>query len=286
MLETGRPFQAQEFEREFPDGSKRFFTFQSRRIEWDHDHAALIILWDTTDLTSQQRQLAQLWEKSRSQNEWYRTVADFTYDWEDWIAPDGTHRYVSPSCERISGYSSHEFLAEPGLLLKITHPEDQPRMENHLKTVLDPSHGTETIDFRIISRGGEVRWINHICQPVFWQDGQWAGRRASNRDITERKQQETERERLLVENRTTLASIGDAVIATDVQGIVNFLNPVAERLTGWSSEEAAGQPVEQVFHIINEQTRLPVSNPIRTGTARGGCSWPGQPHDPDRSPGS
>ena len=61
---------------------------------------------------------------------------------------------------------------------------------------------------------------------------------------------------------TTLRSIGDAVIATDVKGAVTFLNPVAERLTGWTQEEALGRPVRDVFRIVNEETRAPVESPV------------------------
>ena len=63
--------------------------------------------------------------------------------------------------------------------------------------------------------------------------------------------------------RVTLESIGDAVIVTDSDGHVTFLNPVAAGLTGWPVEEAAGQPLERVFPIINEYTRQPVENPVR-----------------------
>ncbi|MEK6262086.1 MAG: PAS domain S-box protein [Planctomycetota bacterium] len=61
--------------------------------------------------------------------------------------------------------------------------------------------------------------------------------------------------------RVTLSSIGDAVISTDVEGRVNFLNGVAESLTGWSQAEARGHLLPDVFHIVNEQTRQPVDNP-------------------------
>lgn len=61
---------------------------------------------------------------------------------------------------------------------------------------------------------------------------------------------------------TTLASIGDAVIATDLQGKITFMNKVAEELTGWSRQGANQKPVKQVFKIINEQTRLEAENPI------------------------
>ncbi len=59
----------------------------------------------------------------------------------------------------------------------------------------------------------------------------------------------------------TLSSVGDAVIATDIDGLVTFLNPAAQTLTGWSTEDAAGVPLEKVFHIVNEATRRPVESP-------------------------
>jgi PAS domain S-box-containing protein len=72
---------------------------------------------------------------------------------------------------------------------------------------------------------------------------------------------------------TTLASIGDAVIATDTKGFITFINPVAQTLTGWKQEEANGKLLKEVFKIINEQTREPVEDPvakaIREGTVVG-----------------
>src|SRR5437667_2849659 len=61
---------------------------------------------------------------------------------------------------------------------------------------------------------------------------------------------------------TTLSSIGDAVIATDAEGAITFMNQVAEKLTGWTSQEAKGQALADVFRIINEHTRETVENPI------------------------
>ncbi|HUQ71345.1 MAG TPA: PAS domain S-box protein, partial [Planctomycetaceae bacterium] len=74
-----------------------------------------------------------------------------------------------------------------------------------------------------------------------------------------------QRERL----RTTLASIGDAVITTDVDGNVTNLNPVAETLTGWTTGEARGQPLETVFRIVNEETRQTVENPATRALREG-----------------
>ena len=62
---------------------------------------------------------------------------------------------------------------------------------------------------------------------------------------------------------TTLASIGDAVIATDMNGVVTFVNSVAQSLTGWSQAEAAGKSMDMVFDIVNKETRHPVENPVK-----------------------
>jgi len=61
---------------------------------------------------------------------------------------------------------------------------------------------------------------------------------------------------------TTLASIGDAVIVTDMQGRITSLNPEAERLTGWKNSDAHGKELRDVFHIINERTRQPAEDPV------------------------
>src|SRR5690242_19026618 len=63
--------------------------------------------------------------------------------------------------------------------------------------------------------------------------------------------------------RVTLTSIGDAIITTDTDCRVSFLNPVAERLTGWSDAEARGHPLDEVFRMINEDTRRPSENPAQ-----------------------
>ena len=72
-----------------------------------------------------------------------------------------------------------------------------------------------------------------------------------------------EREELARNLETTLASIGDAVIVTDSAGAIRFMNPVAERLTGWSAARAGKQPLNDVFHVVEERTRRKVENPFR-----------------------
>jgi PAS domain S-box-containing protein len=69
---------------------------------------------------------------------------------------------------------------------------------------------------------------------------------------------------------TMLRSIGDAVIATDAQGLVTMINPIAEKLTGWRLAEAKGRPLHEVFRIVNEQTRETVESPVAKVLREGG----------------
>jgi PAS domain S-box-containing protein len=89
------------------------------------------------------------------------------------------------------------------------------------------------------------------------------------RDVSEREQDRrhlaSERQRLAV----TLRSIGDAVIATDDGSRVTLLNEEAERLTGWTAAEAVGRPLEEVYRIVHERTRLPVPNPVHRALREG-----------------
>ena len=125
-------------------------------------------------------------EALRASEERFRTVADFTYDWEYWVAPNGDFVYVSPSCEQITGYCPDEFQRDPRIVEMMAHPDDRSLVKRHLTEEFESQEAT-SMDFRIITQSGEERWIAHICQPVYSTDGRWLGRRASNRDITQEK---------------------------------------------------------------------------------------------------
>jgi PAS domain S-box-containing protein len=122
----------------------------------------------------------------------------------------------------------------------------------------EPVHGVETEV--CLSLGGDKvhLWLEVSADPLEL-DGQRHVILAMN-NITARKQAEEALRRHREWLRVTLISIGDAVIAGDPAGRVTFLNPIAEALTGWRSDEALGQPIRNVFPIINEQTREPAED--------------------------
>lgn len=120
----------------------------------------------------------------------FRSFADHSHDWEYWVNDERTEIvYMSPSCERITGYKPKDFAADVDLLSKIVYPEDRAKYEEHVNASLGHESDGEA-DFRVIRRDGTLRWLAHTCHGVVDSSGVSRGRRVSNRDITARKELE------------------------------------------------------------------------------------------------
>lgn len=135
-------------------------------------------------LEAQVRQRTALLEQSEEK---YRILADYSPNWEYWIGPDGSYLYVSPACERVSGHAPTEFFADPRLMESLIHPDDLDAWHAHAPTAQDDAG---PLIFRLLSRHGDERWIEHVCKPVYDRSGRFLGRRGSNSDITERRRTE------------------------------------------------------------------------------------------------
>lgn len=175
----------------------------------------------------------------------YRMVADYIDDWEYWLGADGCMRWVSPSCERVTGRHAADFLADPGLLESIIHPDDRLLMAEHLHR----DHPYESLYFRILRQDGDIRWIEHRCQTVTGADGGYAGRRASNRDVTEsRRVEQALREsetqlRMLFE----LATVGMVLIDPLPRRLLR-VNERLCRLLGYDADELLGMSFYALTH--------------------------------------
>jgi PAS domain S-box-containing protein len=156
----------------------------------------------------------------------YRTVADFTYDWEYWANLDDSLEYVSPSCERISGYKIQDFIANPPLIKEIIVPEDRDMWDRHYHDSRQEMKPRE-IQFRIQTRDGEIRWIEHNCQPVIDRQGSLQGFRASNRDITTRKRAEE----LLEQNHKDLSLLAGRIISVQEEELRRLSRELHDDLT-------------------------------------------------------
>ncbi|WP_271409337.1 PAS domain S-box protein [Pseudomonas sp. Q1-7] len=150
------------------------------------------------------------------------------------------------------------------------HPDDAARVEHEMSAAREGSRRLD-IEFRIRRGDGQQRMLKGYARLVRDADGKPQCLVGTNWDVSELRQLaerlRDERERLQV----TLDAIGDGVITTDLEGRVSFLNPVAERLSGWNSGEAQGLPIEQVLLLEGEDGRL-VANPVRDCLEQGSAA--------------
>ena len=158
-------------------------------------------LWNIAERVRLENELSKSVEK-------FRTIADLTYDWEYWIAPNGFMLYCSPSCQRITGYTSEEFMRRGDLITKIVHPEDVNALYDHLDKDTEQVVEGDEVEFRIISKNGEEKWLWHICRPVYSNTGEFLGKRVSNRDISDKKKSEA----LLVESNEEIKRLNENIL--------------------------------------------------------------------------
>jgi len=196
----GKPGWA-EYPYPCPDGMMRYFDIHWSPVRLNNEIIAVAEI--TRDMTEQ-----------KAAERKYRTVANFTHDWEYWEDPEGNLLYVSPSCERITGYTQDEFLTNPELLNDIVTHEDKHILDDHKH---DSSGGRtlREIQFRIRRKDGTIRWIEHVCQPIKDEKGAFLGYRASNRDITKRQlaQEDSKQLRSELIHASRVAAMGELTAA-------------------------------------------------------------------------
>ncbi len=180
-------------------------------------------------------------EALRESEEKYHTVADFTYDWEFWIAPEGKFIYVSPSCERITGYRPEEFLLDPNLLFKIAHTDERNSITDYLSHKESDFGEKQGLEFRILTRSGRERWIGLECQPVYGRNGEYLGLRGSNRDITEHKRAEEALRESEVKYSSLVEQAKDGVVIVQ-DNVFTFANRAMAEISGHAVEEIVGMP--------------------------------------------
>ena len=168
---------------------------------------SIIYLWK---LFSYHQKLEKTEKELAFAEDKFRIMAEFSSDWGAWQLPDGSYCYITPSCEKITGYTPDEFIADPDLRLKIVFPDDREKMVVHFRQHTSKEYKKDELLFRIVTKKGDLRWIWHICSPVILKNGEWQGRRISNMDITAKKQlaQNLENKKTQLKDAQRIAGIG------------------------------------------------------------------------------
>lgn len=163
---------------------------------------------------------------------------------------------------RMFGYEPGSFESTMEKRIELTYPADKELVNESIKKAIVGKESFK-IENRIVRPDGSIRWVLSTGYIECDENGEHGNYIGTLLDITERKELEKSLEEEKEKLRITIASIGDGVISTDLNGNVTIFNKVAEELTGWTQEEALGRPVEEVFNIINEDTRAKCENPIQ-----------------------
>lgn len=207
-------------------------------IEFDTDGNPIMAIGFTQDITERKR--AE--EKLRESEQKFRLLADFTYDWEYWIDPDGNYIYLSESCKRITGYSSDDFYNNHELLFSLVHPDYYEMVRRHYNSEENKLKPLDSMEFQIINRNGDLRWIEHNCSPVHDDNGHFLGRRGNNRDITERKKIEE----ALQLTQASVDTSTDAVYWMGPDAKFIYVNTAAVKELGYSKEELLTMTVHDI----------------------------------------
>lgn len=174
-----------------------------------------------------------------------------------------TMEYVSPGCYQLTGYLPEDLLASKKIdFNSLIKKEYQEILWTKWQEAINEKKIFRQ-EYIIITQDGREKWVWEEGQAVFSEDGGVIALEGIITDITEIKLAEYKALENEEKLRATLLSVGDGVITTDQMGKIQFLNPIAQQLTGWNQQDAFGKQFEDVFNIINEYTREKSESPIK-----------------------
>ena len=232
-----------EFRFQKKNGSWLWIMGRGLIVEQDKNNKPLRFIGTHRDITK----LKQTEDALIASKEKFHTIADFAYDWEYWINPKDEFIYISPSCERITGYSPNEFKQNPELLTSIVHPDDVYNWKNHKHKVFDKAD-IETVEFRIITKNGKECWIGHVCQTIYNDCGVNIGIRGGNRDITENKVVELALKESKQKFESMILNSPDLIMSQNTNGKLEYISPQCEEILGYTAEEIMNIDLSKLVH--------------------------------------
>jgi diguanylate cyclase (GGDEF)-like protein/PAS domain S-box-containing protein len=175
--------------------------------------------------------------------------------------------YFSPRWKAMLGYADEDMQGSPDWR-SLVHPDDLSRVQAAIRDHVAGKVPTFESTHRMRHKSGEWRWVVSRAKARVDKHGRLLRLVGVEFDITERKIYEEALFREKESAQITLQSIGDGVITTDAQSTIDYINPVAEELTGWRLEDAMGRPVEEIFRAFHEETCEPLENPLSVSIRR------------------
>lgn len=250
----------------FETGETQNFEYMLTGAGIEHYFEARIVVCGECEILAIMRDITQrkqFEEALRVSEMKYRIVSDNTYDWEFWLSPEGQFIFTSPSCKSVTGYTAAEFEADSKLFLRIVHSEDLTKCATHCNVQTRHSMKLGELEYRILHKDGTIRWIGHVCQPVYDASGNYLGIRGSNRDITaqkraaallrqdeERRIRHEEEKKRLMEKDKILKDLHDGI-----GGIVTNVGLLSEMAYNSTSPDY----IKSALHTMSELSREAIS---------------------------
>jgi len=150
----------------------------------------------------------------------------------------------------------------------LVHPDDMVRVQGGIREHLEGKTPLFESVHRMRHKGGDWRWVVSRAKAKIDEDGRFCRLLGVELDITDQKLYEEALFREKESAQITLQSIGDGVVTTDADCRVEYLNPIAEDLTGWSLDDASGRPIDEIFRGFHEETCEPLENPLAVAIRR------------------
>ncbi|MDX2411490.1 MAG: EAL domain-containing protein [Woeseiaceae bacterium] len=150
----------------------------------------------------------------------------------------------------------------------LVHPTDMARVQTRMREHLEGKSQFFESVHRMKHQNGDWRWMSSRAKAILDENGRLIRLLGVEVDITERKLYEEALFREKESAQITLQSIGDGVITTDSRCHVEYINPVAEDLTGWKVDDASGRPIDEIFRGFHEETCEPLENPLSVSIRR------------------
>jgi diguanylate cyclase (GGDEF)-like protein/PAS domain S-box-containing protein len=185
--------------------------------------------------------------------------------------PDGRLVSVNPAFVKMLGYrSAEELYALPSASMLYWTPADRAAFARQVEVTGE----IRNAEFELRRQDGQQIVVLESARAVRDAEGRIVSYDGTIADITERKRAEQAIFREKERAQVTLQSIGDAVITADAAGRIDYMNPVAEQLTGWRLAEVQGRPIVEVLRLVNDATREPLENPLLRALSSGAAVGP------------
>jgi diguanylate cyclase (GGDEF)-like protein/PAS domain S-box-containing protein len=203
----------------------------------------------------------------------YRGLFEKVLDGVYQVSMDGRFIACNPSLVQMLGYESEaELMAMPSTAALYADPEERAVFQE----ALSREGNLRNAELRLRRKDGREIVVLENARTIYDEHGKPIGHEGTLSDISERKRAELEVQAEKERAQVTLNSIADGVITTDNEGVIDYLNPVAEALTGWKLEDARGQPVCNIIMLRHETKGHSLDNPAEVALRDGKVTEVGQ----------